>query len=90
MSAMKRTTTLFDFNFGKVRDRGMIKTKYRDNMRTTKDARKNCYFLVEISITCENVMSVMSEGLTSAASESTMRLMSGSVTENGELRTERN
>ena len=30
-------------------------------------------------------MSVMSEGLTSAASESTMRLMSGSVTENWEL-----
>ena len=27
-------------------------------------------------------LSVMSEGLTSAASESTMRLMSGSVTEN--------
>ena len=72
MSAMKRTRTLFDFNFGKVRDRGMIKTNYRENI----------YFLVEISITCENVMSVMSEGLISAASESTMRLMSGSVTEN--------
>ena len=43
------------------------------------------YFLVEISITCKNVMSVMSEELTSAASESTMRLMSGSVTENWEL-----
>ena len=32
------------------------------------------YFIVEISINCENVMS--------AVSESTMRLMSGSVTEN--------
>ena len=52
----------------------MIKTKYRDNMRTTQDARKKFYFIVEISINCENVMS--------AASESTMRLMSGSVTEN--------
>ena len=48
---MKRTRTLFDFNFGKGRDRGMIRTKYRDNMRTTQDS-------VEISITCENVMSV--------------------------------
>ena len=43
---------------------------------------KRFYFIVEISVTCENVMSVMSEGLTSAASESTMRLMNGSVTEN--------
>ena len=68
---MKRTRTLFDFNFGKGRDRGMIKTKYRDNMRTTQDS-SSFYFLVEISITCENVMSVMSEGLTSATSESTM------------------
>ena len=50
----------------------MIKTKYRDNMRTTQDA--SFYFIVEISINCENVMS--------AASESTMQLMSGSVTEN--------
>ena len=54
---MKRTRTLFDFNFGKGRDRGMIKTKYRDNMRTTQDSR-SFYFLVEISVTCENVMSV--------------------------------
>ena len=38
--AMKRTRTLFDFNFGKGRDRGMIKTKYRDTMRTTQDLRK--------------------------------------------------
>ena len=29
---MKRTMTLFNFNLGKGRDRGMIKTKYRDNM----------------------------------------------------------
>ena len=43
------------------------------------------YFLVEISLICENVMSVMSEGLTSAASESTMRLISGSVTATREL-----
>ena len=32
---MKRTRTSFDFNFSKGRHRGMIKTKYRDNMRTT-------------------------------------------------------
>ena len=44
MSAMKRMRTLFDFNFGKVRDRGMIKTKYRDKMRTTQDARKKFLF----------------------------------------------
>ena len=48
----------------------MIKTKYRDNMRTTQE--KSFYFLVEISITCENVMSVMSEELNSSTSESTM------------------
>ena len=35
---------------------------------------KSFYFIVELSINCENVMS--------AASESTMRPMSGSVTEN--------
>ena len=58
MSAMKRTRTLFDFNFGKERDRGIIRTKYRDNMRTTQDSRKKCFFLVEISINCENIMSV--------------------------------
>ena len=46
---------------------------------------KSFYFLVEISLICENVMSVMSEGLTSAASESTMRLISGSVTATREL-----
>ena len=46
---------------------------------------KRFYFLVEISLICENVMSVMSEGLTSAASESTMRLISGSVTATREL-----
>ena len=47
--------------------------------------KKGFYFLVEISLICENVMSVMSEGLTSAASESTMRLISGSVTATREL-----
>ena len=41
---MKRMRTLFDFNFGKGRDRGMIKTKYRDNMRTTQDSRKRFLF----------------------------------------------
>ena len=41
---MKRTRSLFDFNFGKGRDRGMIKTKYRDNMRTTQDSRKKFLF----------------------------------------------
>ena len=41
---MKRTRTLFDFNFGKGRDRGMIKTKYRDNMRSTQDSRKTFLF----------------------------------------------
>ena len=46
---------------------------------------KSFYFLVEISLICENVMSVMSEGLTSAASESTMRLISGSVNATREL-----
>ena len=46
---------------------------------------KSLYFLVEISLICDNVMSVMSEGLTSAASESTMRLISGSVTATREL-----
>ena len=46
---------------------------------------KSFYFLVEISLICENVMSVMSEGLTSAASESTMRLIRGSVTTTREL-----
>ena len=46
---------------------------------------KSFYFLVEISLICENVMSVMSEGLTSAASESTMRLIRGSVTATREL-----
>ena len=46
---------------------------------------KGFYFLVEISLICENVMSVMSEGLISAASESTMRLIRGSVTATREL-----
>ena len=46
---------------------------------------KSFYFLVEISLICENVMSVMSEGLTSAASELTMQLISGSVTATREL-----
>ena len=43
MCAMKLTRNLFDFNFGKGRDRGMIKTKYRDNMRT-QDSRKKFIF----------------------------------------------
>ena len=46
---------------------------------------KSFYFLDEISLICENVMSVMSEGLTSVASESTMRLIRGSVTATREL-----
>ena len=54
-------------------------------MTLTQDAKKSFYFLVEISLICENVMSVMSEGLTSAASESTMRLIRGSVTTTREL-----
>ena len=56
-------------------------------MTLTQDARIFFFFLVEISLICENVMSVMSEGLTSAASESTMRLISGSVTATRELST---
>ena len=44
MQWSERGLCLTLISFSKVRDRDMIKTKYRDNMRTTQNARKKFLF----------------------------------------------